>query len=840
MPMPLHRFRTLAFAALLLAAACTDRGPTELAPPEGQEIEARISCTVSVQDQQLRCGDPVQTKGPADIILGGQGTYVRLQSSNVTYAADVFSVDVTVQNLLPQPMGTPDGVTATGMKVFFDQGPTATSGTGEVTVANADGTGQFTQADQPYFQYAEMLQPRGMSAPRTWRFNVPATVGRFSFTVYVHTRLPAETGVLRWRSEAGAVFQGRSQTLYTVWALSPHDVFVGGRNSIFHWDGNELSAMQVEVNSNSPVFGDIGGTSRDRLFAGGSSGILYHYDDDGIWRRTSGSGSEYSGSIDGLWASGDTVIAVGSGVGLEDDNIYGKVVRTTDAGQTVSVSTFPGPTGTRTLTDVSATSTANVWVVGYDNVPTATGRVQALVMHSTDGATTWREWVHANDQNRYYSAVLAEPGRVFVGGGHIDLVARTWDAVILESSDGGETWTETQLGLDQYIREIWRAPDGTLHATGDSGGTYIQVDGEWVRLPPLTRMSITGVHGAGGVVYAVGGGNGVMLRYEDGAWSEIPLRSTATGTLRSVWGSGPRDVYAVGHRPGPNGAEQSLLMHDDGTGWSELGVPGDSTEFVDVWGTSASNVYVVGRRLRPGGSTGMIWRFDGSAWTATATPFAGTERQLTAVWGSGPGDVWVLGRQSGPAGDELVMLRSTDGGASWTESTLSNGSGKGYVLDAWGSGPENVMAVGYLLDTSNQSRSMVMRFDGTAWSATSQLDHVRLMGVWGADAQHVFVTGQVTNVGARGVIRRTADGGASWTEDQFQGVGGLHQAVYGVWGASATDVYAVGMPAVLHFNGTSWSPQGSQGVPILRAVWGSSARNVVAVGERGAILRGTR
>jgi DNA/RNA endonuclease G (NUC1) len=56
-------------------------------------------------------------------------------------------------------------------------------------VANADGTGDFTNTTQPYFEYDQKLDSGAVSTSRQWRFNVPATVGTFTFRVYVHTPL---------------------------------------------------------------------------------------------------------------------------------------------------------------------------------------------------------------------------------------------------------------------------------------------------------------------------------------------------------------------------------------------------------------------------------------------------------------------------------------------------------------------------------------------------------------------------------------------------------------------------------------------------------------------------
>jgi hypothetical protein len=119
--------------------------------------------------------------------VGGQGQDVQLTSSNIAVVNNLFSFDVTVQNLIDQPMATPDGTTPDpdGVRVFFEVLPTTTVGTGQVTVANADGVATFTAADQPYYQYDGILLPNEISAAREWQFTFDPNVETFVFTVLV-------------------------------------------------------------------------------------------------------------------------------------------------------------------------------------------------------------------------------------------------------------------------------------------------------------------------------------------------------------------------------------------------------------------------------------------------------------------------------------------------------------------------------------------------------------------------------------------------------------------------------------------------------------------------------
>src|SRR5439155_14663333 len=196
-----------------------------------------LTCAADVRAQMLSCTAPGVSAGTgklsADLVLGGQGIYVALRSSAVSYNAgtSTFQANVTVQNLTAVPLGTADGSTATGVKVFFFSGPSVVSGTGMVSVANPDGLGTFTGTEQPFFLYNEILETAQVSAPRTWRWSVPNTVTTFAFQVLVAAASPQEHTVLRWSRQRGA------EVYYAVWGASGTNVFaVGDNGNIWHYD----------------------------------------------------------------------------------------------------------------------------------------------------------------------------------------------------------------------------------------------------------------------------------------------------------------------------------------------------------------------------------------------------------------------------------------------------------------------------------------------------------------------------------------------------------------------------------------------------------------------------
>jgi hypothetical protein len=195
-----RRAAALAAAALVVAAACTDRSPVSpdpdggggggpVAPGRPVHLVA-VTCRVDVRGLSARCDDAPPPEGGAstDLILGGQNRYVNLEMGAVNYdpGTQTYQLTVSVRNLIQQALGTTDGVSLdpNGVRVFLQDGPNTTSGTGDVTVA-PDGKGTFTATGQPYFQYNTVLDQFELSSPRTWNFQMPSTVTAFAFTAYV-------------------------------------------------------------------------------------------------------------------------------------------------------------------------------------------------------------------------------------------------------------------------------------------------------------------------------------------------------------------------------------------------------------------------------------------------------------------------------------------------------------------------------------------------------------------------------------------------------------------------------------------------------------------------------
>ncbi|MDB4915480.1 MAG: Ig domain protein group 1 domain protein, partial [Gemmatimonadetes bacterium] len=229
------RVHRLAANVIVVTAALACGEPlTAPTPIQTRSVVARVNCVASTRTMQVACaradsgsagtGLSRTADGAvhADLIVGGQNTFVTLTSSNVTYAGDVFSFNTTVQNLIGQKLGTTDGVTLdpNGVRVFFEQLPIATSGSGTIDFVNpvgggslVDGYAAFTQSNQPYYQYNQILATNQTSSARNWRIHIPSTVGSFEFSVYVSAAVQYPTGYITVAPASTGLKTGDTQQL---------------------------------------------------------------------------------------------------------------------------------------------------------------------------------------------------------------------------------------------------------------------------------------------------------------------------------------------------------------------------------------------------------------------------------------------------------------------------------------------------------------------------------------------------------------------------------------------------------------------------------------------------
>ncbi|MCC6998378.1 MAG: hypothetical protein IT370_27450 [Deltaproteobacteria bacterium] len=332
-------------------------------------------------------------------------------------------------------------------------------------------------------------------------------------------------------------------------------------------------------------------------------------------------------------------------------------------------------------------------------------------------------------------------------------------------------------------------------------------------------------------------------------------------TLRGIWGSSARDVWAVG---------DDLVLHGDGVTWVRATLPG-AGKLVDVWGTGPRDVWFAGE--------GVVWHYDGTRFEARTPPscapqrlaggdgdgpwllcssaagrrllrWEGAWREVTGVPG-GPvallaaaGQVWLVGEQlwrwdgqqlhgelldagqHGSAlalrGDDLLVLRddlqvlgdAPDGPPLWTR-PLAGGPLRPVRGDGVARRYQAVVsaATPWLLGDGE-----LLRLDAAGLRPhLAPVERLRPRSLWGSRGDDVWAVAG---------WRRHWDG-KQWSPSEGVGLQAL-------WGGSSVDVWAVGASAQ-HWDGKRWrvvpAPGDGQPQPPLTAVHGSGSKDVWAVGE---------
>lgn len=248
------------------------------------------------------------------------------------------------------------------------------------------------------------------------------------------------------------------------------------------------------------------------------------------------------------------------------------------------------------------------------------------------------------------------------------------------------------------------------------------------------------------------------------------------------------------------------------SGWSTtLKVGTEHGAFLSVWGPSAEEVYAVGGQVDGGASHGILFAYDGQAWTEVTLP----EGTPGLNWISGAsGELWTVGYQG-------AALRREDG--LW----VSHPTGVTSMLwGVWGSAPGDLWAVG---GNGSSEDPLLVHWDGAAWSevALPALDVAShgLFKVWGSAADDVMIVGDV------GVTLRWD--GAVWTPEPSGAIIDL----ISVWGTEKSDILAVGGRAnarIARWDGAAWTGQ-TLSLPGLNGVWVDGAGAATIVGWQGTV-----
>jgi photosystem II stability/assembly factor-like uncharacterized protein len=370
----------------------------------------------------------------------------------------------------------------------------------------------------------------------------------------------------------------------------------------------------------------------------------------------------------------------------------------------------------------------------------AVGAVSTVIMIYNDGSS----WTVTNN-----AAGLSHTLRAVSMPDVLNATAVGDDGAIIRTTDGGVTWTAQAGGTSVNLYDVTFPSANVGYAVGASGTILKTTDDgiNWIPLSGGSDALLDGVSFANPDIGTVVGSEGTILRTTDGGSNWIGQTSGTTRPLYAVQFVTINTGYAIGRNI-------VLKTTDGGATWNTVGNSYDYLEdlsFIDV-----NTGFIVGNLDDPVmGVVFFISTDDGG--------FTWSTRDA-------PNNVFSLARlnywEGMAVGKSGMIRRTSDGGWTWS---VVGGPPLDYFLkrmhmgglDFWGI--HNGVAVTGVDIYLNPSKTTVLRTTdgGETWSRTNLGN--RLFDVAYADENTVYAVGHGWwYMDEGGVIYRSSDGGANW------------------------------------------------------------------------------
>ena len=319
----------------------------------------------------------------------------------------------------------------------------------------------------------------------------------------------------------------------------------------------------------------------------------------------------------------------------------------------------------------------------------------------------------------------------------------------------------------------------------------------------LTGVAATSASNAWAVGRCSGGDpdKTFILHWDGSTWERQPSPNVGwkINTLDGVAAASPSDAWAVGqYAPEGVSAYRPLIVHWDGTRWTRQPTPNDGQPFYSLRGVAAissSDAWAVG----PGPSGAVILHWDGTAWTQLAVPELGPGiyPSLYGVAATSSSDAWAVGSYGWLTGEPLQGVIFHWDGAAWTSQPIPHvGTGGNFLSAVTATSPSNAWAVGWRWhEDGTEQRALILHWDGEAW--THQPSPEASLGIGSGESLNGVAAASPSNawaVGTRGQDRLVLCwNGSTWEELPSPSVGTDANILNGVTALSSQRGLAVGI-----------------------------------------------
>jgi hypothetical protein len=448
--------------------------------------------------------------------------------------------------------------------------------------------------------------------------------------------------------------------IFGFWASSLTDVYVGGESSLQHFSNGTWTETAA---ADSPI---VWGSGPDDVYAGNNNGELRH------WNGTTWSApAQIPGlqQLTSLWGTGPNDIYAAGG----DASNQGVIVHNTGNGFTTSIlEQEPVLAGDESI----LTGGSSAGGVTVASVPLRIGLTGINYLLRNAGAG-WVTLVVPTTVT--LSQFVASDGTIFALGGSADRVLKFTGTALLPTR--GAPLAITDLAVRSASEAYLLASVDALYAW--DGATWNQ------ELTGIRDMVVTGSD----AVLAIGTG-GIQLRTGTNSWTQV---AALNGSLMGA--SSDTDIWVS--------TAATQLTHWTGTLQSPVTLPMTVRDIAVVSPTLAFAV----------GSSGKIAHWNGTSWTAVASP-AATTTILRGVWVRTPTDAYAW------AATDLLLHYD---GTSW--STFAVQPSPTSIEDVWSTGPNDLFVAG---------NKGLQHFDGVRWTPV-QANALSLSAMDG-DGEDLFVS----------------------------------------------------------------------------------------------------
>jgi VCBS repeat protein len=247
--------------------------------------------------------------------------------------------------------------------------------------------------------------------------------------------------------------------------------------------------------------------------------------------------------------------------------------------------------------------------------------------------------------------------------------------------------------------------------------------------------SVSMLPGGGWAVgYAIEAGayQPLALRWNGSAWSlASPTKLTGDAYFTSVDTLADGTAWAAGFQTSA-GTSRTLIERASGGTWALVASPNDGADSADntlmaVGGTRATGLWAVGYWLSRTGLRPLVLRYDMALSSPSWVSVSGTggvpspgkiDTVLTGVDVRTAADVWAVGYYNN--GSVLRPLALHWNGSVWSNSPVP---GAGLLRKVRAIGPSDVWAAGtYYSMSEHRTKTLVVHFDGTAWTTVKSAD----------------------------------------------------------------------------------------------------------------------